>query len=60
MHIADVLSVPDKDALSIPFCLHCNRWEYPFFVASDTASHCLPLAVVDPAYAQKQLDLMTK
>jgi len=47
LHIADVLSMPDK-------------WEYPFFAAWDTAFHCLPLAVVDPAFAKKQLDLLTR
>ena len=36
------------------------RWEYPFFAAWDTAFHCIPLAVVDPAFAKKQLDLMTR
>jgi hypothetical protein len=36
------------------------RWEYPFFAAWDTAFHCLPLAVVDPAFAKKQLDLLTR
>ncbi|KAJ7218094.1 glycoside hydrolase family 63 protein [Mycena pura] len=47
IHIADVLSMPDK-------------WEYPFFAAWDTAFHCIPLAVVDPAFAKKQLDLLTR
>ncbi|ESK97413.1 glycoside hydrolase family 63 protein [Moniliophthora roreri MCA 2997] len=47
LHIADILSMPDK-------------WEYPFFAAWDTAFHCLPLAVVDPAFAKKQLDLLTR
>ncbi|KAH9855191.1 Six-hairpin glycosidase-like protein [Lenzites betulinus] len=47
LHIADVLSMPDK-------------WEYPFFAAWDTAFHCIPLAVVDPAFAKKQLDLLTR
>lgn len=36
------------------------RWEYPFFAAWDTAFHCLPLAVVDPEFAKKQLDLLTR
>jgi len=36
------------------------RWEYPFFAAWDTAFHCIPLAVVDPAFAKKQLDLLTR
>ncbi|KAF9038280.1 hypothetical protein BDZ89DRAFT_1129641 [Hymenopellis radicata] len=47
MHVADVLSMPDK-------------WEYPFFAAWDSAFHCIPLAVVDPAFAKKQLDLLTR
>ncbi|GJE94908.1 hypothetical protein PsYK624_110840 [Phanerochaete sordida] len=47
LHVADVLSMPDK-------------WEYPFFAAWDTAFHCIPLAVVDPAFAKKQLDLLTR
>ncbi|KAH7913443.1 Six-hairpin glycosidase-like protein [Hygrophoropsis aurantiaca] len=47
MHVADILSMPDK-------------WEYPFFAAWDTAFHCIPLAVVDAAFAKKQLDLLTR
>ncbi|KAI5480730.1 hypothetical protein MNV49_007657 [Pseudohyphozyma bogoriensis] len=47
MHIEDVLSMPDK-------------WEYPFFAIWDSAFHCIPLAMVDPAYAKKQLDIMTR
>ncbi|EPS99906.1 hypothetical protein FOMPIDRAFT_97689 [Fomitopsis schrenkii] len=47
MYVADILSMPDK-------------WEYPFFAAWDTAFHCLPLAVVDPEFAKKQLDLLTR
>ncbi|KAL9708679.1 hypothetical protein Ac2012v2_008227 [Leucoagaricus gongylophorus] len=47
LHIEDVLSMPDK-------------WEYPFFAAWDTAFHCIPLAVVDPSFAKKQLDLLTR
>ncbi|KAJ8592711.1 hypothetical protein M405DRAFT_732751 [Rhizopogon salebrosus TDB-379] len=47
MYIEDILSMPDK-------------WEYPFFAAWDTAFHCIPLAVVDPSFAKKQLDLLTR
>ncbi|GJJ06512.1 hypothetical protein Clacol_000704 [Clathrus columnatus] len=47
LHIDDVLSMPDK-------------WEYPFFAAWDTAFHCIPLAMVDPEFAKKQLDLLTR
>lgn len=39
---------------------HMHRWEYPFFAAWDTAFHCIPLAVVDPSFAKKQLDLLTR
>ncbi|KAI0041005.1 hypothetical protein FA95DRAFT_1611352 [Auriscalpium vulgare] len=46
-HAADILSMPDK-------------WEYPYFAAWDSAFHCIPLAVVDPAFAKKQLDLLTR
>ncbi|GAA6004240.1 hypothetical protein JCM10207_002500 [Rhodosporidiobolus poonsookiae] len=47
MHIEDILSMPDK-------------WEYPFFAIWDSAFHCIPLAMIDPAYAKKQLDIMTR
>lgn len=47
MHIADILSVPDK-------------WEYPFFAAWGTAFHCIPIAMIDPEFAKKQLDLFTR
>lgn len=47
LHAEDVLSMPDK-------------WEYPFFAVWDTAFHCIPLAMIDPAFAKKQLDLFTR
>ena len=47
MHLDDILSMPDS-------------WEYPFFAAWDTAFHCIPLAMVDPDFAKKQLDLLTR
>lgn len=47
LHVDDILSLPDK-------------WEYPFFAAWDTAFHCIPLAMVDPEFSKKQLDLMTR
>ena len=43
----DILSMPDK-------------WEYPWFAAWDTAFHCIPLAMIDPAFAKQQLDVMTR
>lgn len=37
-----------------------DKWEYPFFAAWDSAFHCIPLALVDPGFAKKQLDLFTR
>ncbi|NJO82115.1 MAG: glucosidase [Blastochloris sp.] len=42
---ADILSMPDT-------------WEYPWFAAWDTAFHCLPLALLDAAFAKQQLVLL--
>ena len=44
---ADIISMPDK-------------WEYPWYAAWDLAFHCLPLAIVDPAFAKQQLVLLTR
>ena len=44
---ADVISMPDK-------------WEYPWYAAWDLAFHAVPLALVDPAYAKKQILLLLK
>ncbi len=42
IHHAQIVSMPDK-------------WEYPWFAAWDLAFHCLPLALVDAAFAKEQL-----
>ncbi|HEY6012909.1 MAG TPA: hypothetical protein VIU37_02850, partial [Candidatus Limnocylindrales bacterium] len=47
LNTADVLSMPDS-------------WEYPWFAAWDLAFHCLPLALLDPAFAKNQLVLLTR
>ncbi|PHH83110.1 hypothetical protein CDD82_3520 [Ophiocordyceps australis] len=47
MYCDDILSMPDA-------------WEYPFFAAWDSAFHCIPLAMIDPEFAKKQLDLFTR
>ncbi|AET37884.1 uncharacterized protein Ecym_2132 [Eremothecium cymbalariae DBVPG len=47
MYTDDILSLPDK-------------WEYPFFASWDTAFHCIPLAMIDPEFAKRQLDLLTR
>ena len=43
----DVLSMPDK-------------WEYPWFAAWDLAFHTIPLAMIDPEFAKRQLTLLTR
>lgn len=43
----DVLSMPDA-------------WEYPWYASWDTAFHCLPLARIDPTFAKRQLELLTR
>ncbi len=43
----DILSMPDK-------------WEYPWFAAWDLAFHVIPLAMIDPDFAKKQLELLTR
>ncbi len=45
LSIANVIVMPDK-------------WEYPWFAAWDWAFHVIPLAMIDPAYAKRQLELM--
>ena len=47
LHTDDVISMPDK-------------WEYPYFAAWDLAFHMIPLAVVDPDFAKKQLERLTR
>ncbi|MFB6285834.1 MAG: glucosidase [Candidatus Bipolaricaulia bacterium] len=43
----DVISMPDK-------------WEYPWYAAWDLAFHCIPLARLDPDFAKRQLELVTR
>lgn len=43
----DVISMPDK-------------WEYPWYAAWDLAFHCLPIALIDPEWAKRQLILMLR
>ncbi len=47
LHNADIISMPDK-------------WEYPWYASWDLAFHTIPLAMVDPEFAKKQLLLLTK
>jgi hypothetical protein len=43
----DVLSMPDK-------------WEYPWYAAWDLAFHTIPIALVDPEWAKRQLILLLR
>jgi hypothetical protein len=42
---AEILAMPDN-------------WEYPWFAAWDHAFHCVTLALIDPAFAKRQLVLL--
>jgi Glycosyl hydrolase family 63 C-terminal domain len=44
---ADIISMPDK-------------WEYPWYAAWDLAFHTIPIAMVDPELAKRQLLILTK
>jgi hypothetical protein len=43
----DIISMPDK-------------WEYPWYAAWDLAFHCVPLSMIDPAFAKSQLILFLR
>ena len=43
-----------KDVLSMP-----DTWEYPWFAAWDLAFHATTFAIIDPAFAKYQLELLT-
>lgn len=43
----DIFSMPDK-------------WEYPYFCAWDTSFHCIPMLLIDPDFAKRQIELLTR
>ena len=47
LYALDVLSMPDK-------------WEYPWFAAWDLAFHAVPIAIIDPEWAKRQLILLLR
>jgi hypothetical protein len=47
LHSDDILSMPDS-------------WEYPWFAAWDLAFHVVPLAMIDPEFAKRQLQRLTR
>ena len=47
MYNNDIISMPDK-------------WEYPWYAAWDLAFHMIPLGMIDPDFAKRQLMLMLR
>src|SRR5205814_4655801 len=47
LHNMDVVAMPDK-------------WEYPWYAAWDLGFHCVPLAMIDPDFAKRQLVLILR
>ena len=45
----------NDDILSLP-----DTWEFPWFASWDLAFHTLPLALIDPEFAKRQLVLLTR
>ncbi|MCW2119904.1 MGH1-like glycoside hydrolase domain-containing protein [Flavobacterium sp. 7A] len=45
----------NQDVISMPDC-----WEYPWYAAWDLAFHCIPMGMIDPAFAKNQLLLMMR
>src|SRR5919202_72102 len=43
----DIISMPDK-------------WEYPWYASWDLAFHVIPLAIIDPDFAKRQLQQLTR
>jgi hypothetical protein len=51
----DWIHLNNQDILSMP-----DTWEYPWFAAWDLAFHCIPIALIDPDLAKRQLILMLR
>jgi len=45
----------NRDIISMP-----DKWEYPWYASWDLAFHCIPLSVIDPDFAKKQLVLFLR
>ncbi len=52
---ADWVHLFSDDVLSMP-----DTWEFPWFAAWDLAFHVVPLAIVDPDFAKRQLSRLTR
>lgn len=51
----DWVHLYSDDVLSMP-----DTWEYPWFAAWDLAFHVVPLAMIDPEFAKRQLMRLTR
>ncbi|MBO3461518.1 glucosidase [Aetokthonos hydrillicola Thurmond2011] len=49
------LHIYNDDVISMP-----DKWEYPWFAAWDLAFHVIPLAIIDPDFAKRQLTRFTR
>ncbi|HXM18085.1 MAG TPA: hypothetical protein VN934_04680 [Candidatus Tumulicola sp.] len=49
------LHLYNEDILSMP-----DTWEYPWYAAWDLGFHAIALALIDPEFAKRQLDLLTR
>ena len=47
--------VNNYDLISMP-----DKWEYPWYAGWDLAFHCIPLVLIDPDFAKRQLVLMAR
>ncbi len=52
---SDWTHVYNEDIISMP-----DKWEYPWYAAWDLAFHTIPLALVDPGFAKRQLVLLLR
>lgn len=51
----DWINLVNFDIISMP-----DKWEYPWYAGWDLAFHCLPIAIIDPDFAKRQLILLTR
>jgi hypothetical protein len=52
---ADWSNIYNLDVISMP-----DKWEYPWYAAWDLAFHTLPIAMIDPEWAKRQIILMLR
>ena len=49
------IHLENEDIISMP-----DKWEYPWYAAWDLAFHCIPISLIDPDLAKRQLLLLTR